>query len=257
MFTKTKLVGSIISFLLQLFGWLMDALGITSMFGKAIPFGWIGLAGSIIFAGFMSWLVWGYYSQLRNMQNSKPNIVFRKVEEHFEGKITTRRWSSETNQWLIGQSETAYFTRIWIANEPLKPIQSIDAVKLYGEISFYIAGSLLFEMGGRWAETKEIADGGQPIDIDQIDIPPNGRPFCMDIGLKYYDEDEFYGYNNETPRKTTKGFRDQDRKLMLGTYFVKTRFRCKGADTLFWFRLENSGKGNHVKFTIMPTPPIE
>src|SRR4030042_237130 len=173
------------------------------MFGKAIPFGWIGLAGSIIFAGFMSWLVWGYYSQLRNMQNSKPNIVFRKVEEHFEGKITTRRWSSETNQWLIGQSET-----------------------------------------------KEIADGGQPIDIDQIDIPPNGRPFCMDIGLKYYDEDEFYGYNNETPRKTTKGFRDQDRKLMLGTYFVKTRFRCKGADTLFWFRLENSGKGNHVKFTI-------
>lgn len=76
----------------------------------------------------------------------------------------------------------------------------------------------------------------------------------MDIGLKYINEDEFYLYNNETPRKQAKGGRDSDRVLGKGTYYVRARFRCKGVDMPFWFILENLSKGKEVTFKSVPQP---
>jgi hypothetical protein len=72
----------------------------------------------------------------------------------------------------------------------------------------------------------------------------------MDIGIKYTGEDDFYGYNNQTPRKSTKGFRDNDRALGEGTYAVNVRLRCKGVDKSFRFQLINPGAGQDVSFTI-------
>jgi hypothetical protein len=193
--------------------------------------------------------------ELEDIRNAKPNIVFKRVEENFEGSVSRRVWSNKLSQFLIGPSEPVNFTRIWVANEPL--ISAVDAIKLFGEIQFWNESgeSLLFTMGGRWAETKEIAAGGQPIEIEQMDMPPNGRPFCMDIGLKYLEEEEFFGYNNETPRKRTNGWRDQDRKLCAGKYLVRARFRCKGVDTSFWFNLNNKGKNQLVTFEYISSPP--
>ena len=68
----------------------------------------------------------------------------------------------------------------------------------------------------------------------------------MDIGLKYKDEDEFYLYNNETPRKNTRGFRDTDRALPIGKYLVKVDFRGTNVSQSFKFTLNNPGKGKGV-----------
>jgi hypothetical protein len=235
---------------IQIIGWICDALDITNIFGRHISFGWIGLGGSIVFAIFMTLMVQEYHNKLKLIENAKPNMVLKKIDENLLGDVSTRKYSESLNAVIIEKPEHPYFTRIWIANEPSTTLLSADAVKMYGEIEFWdeLAQRQYFTMGGRWAETKEITNGGQPIDIDQIDIPPNGRPYCLDIGLKYQDEEEFYGYNNETPRKKTNGFRDKDRQLCKGVYIVRARFRCKGLDTSFCFRLENLGKGEKVRF---------
>lgn len=206
------------------------------------------LIGFIVFASIMTWMVIENRIELWHINNAKPNIVLKSIDENLQGNVITREFSSVISQTLYGETEHPNFTRIWIANEPMKAVQEVEACNIYGEITFYrdTGKNVLFTMGGRWAETKEIADGGQPIEIDQIVLPPNGRPFCMDIGLKYGDEDEFYGYNNETPRKNTKGFRDHDRKLDSGNYTVKLRLRCKGVDRSFWFQLKNGGAGQNV-----------
>lgn len=194
--------------------------------------------------------------ELSQISNAVPNIIFKSLDESYEGPVTKRYWSNLRSGWFIGQSEYAKFTRVWIANDPENPLQAITANNLYCEIEFWDekTSKRLFIMGGRWAETEEVAAGGQPIKIDQIDIPPNGRPYCMDIGLKYLHEDHFYGYNNETPLKQTNGFRDKDRELVVGQYLIKTRFRCKGVDTSFWFRLTNNGKDKEVYFTNIDEP---
>ncbi len=255
MHTKPSLVGSIVSFILQIFGWSMDALGISSMFVVQIPFSLVGLGGSIIFAGFMSWMVWESRGELRRIRDARPNIVLKRIDEGIEGNVASRHYSAVLNEVLISQVEHPNFTRIWIANEPTKTIEEVDAVKLYGEISFYKDGQVLFDMAGRWADKDEIADGGKPIEINQVDLSPNGMPFCFDIGIKYHDEDDFYGYNNDTPRKNTKGFRDADRKLGKGNYHVNVRFRCKGVDKAFWFQLTNNGAGQDVGFVEIIAPP--
>lgn len=64
--------------------------------------------------------------------------------------------------------------------------------------------------------------------------------------MKYHDENEFYAYNNETPRKSTKGFRDKDRQLNPDTYSVEVKLKGAGVDKAFWFELVNHGKGEEV-----------
>jgi hypothetical protein len=215
------------------------------------------IIGFVVFAGIMIWMVAEGRIELYRIRNARPNIALTDIEENLQGNVTTREYSSVLNKWVIGETEHPNFTRIWIANEPMKAIQEVDAIKLYSEINFYDdVGINIFTMGGRWAETPEIANGAQPIEIDQIDLPSNGRKFCMDIGLKYYNEDEFYGYNNETPRKNTKGFRDNDRKLGKGIYYVKVRLRCKGVDKTILFKLVNPGAGQNIHFGEISTAEL-
>jgi hypothetical protein len=208
------------------------------------------LIGFVVFLGMMVWIVAEDRSELWRINNTKPNIILKSIDENFEGSVITRRYSGVLNDMLLGPVEHPNFTRIWVANSPSKSVEEVDANRLYGEISFYNSSKLLFSMGGRWAETQEIADGGQPIEIEQIDLPPNGRGYCMDIGIKYPNEDDFYGYNNQTPQRATKGFRDTNRALGKGTYKVCVRLRCKGVNKSLWFELTNNGANQDISFTI-------
>jgi hypothetical protein len=200
-----------------------------------------------VFCAYICWYIWGLEKEIRYFRDARPNIALKRIEENFLGNLVTWQYSSLTSQWLAGKTEHPNFTRIWVFNDPLKPVQSVDAINLYGEITFYDnVGSRLFSMGGRWAETKQSIEGGQPIEMEQVTLSPNGKPFCMDIGLKYSDENNFYGYNSE-PSAT--GGRDPNRELSTGPYYVKVRFRCKGVDKTFVFRLFNRGAGQDISFT--------
>lgn len=222
----------------------------------AWPWQYHALIGFIVFAGMMIWMVSEAKNDLNKIKIAIPNIVLKSIDKSFQGKAVNLQYSHVLSQVLIGSTETPNFTRIWVANNPNKPIQSVDAEKLYCEITFFNSEcKRMFTMSGRWAESKEVIEGAQPMEMDQMTLLPNNRPFCMDIGLKYIDEEYFYGYNGETPRKNTKGFRDNDRCLPKGNYYVKTEFTCKGVDKIFWFKLINMGIGQHVDFietTVQP-----
>jgi hypothetical protein len=194
--------------------------------------------------------------ELNKIETMVPNFVLKKIDQSFLGNVVTTLYDESQNK-VTQEIEHPYFTRIWIANDPTKPTYGVEALYVYGEIEFWdeYYKKCHFCMGGRWAETKEISQNAEPIEIEQISIPPNGRPYCMDIGLKYLAEQEFYGYNNETLGKHTKGFRDMDRKLDKGVYIIRARFRCKGVDTSFYFKLDNLGKDNEVRLKSILEPP--
>lgn len=180
--------------------------------------------------------------KLDTIENARPNMTLVETET-IPGDVITREGGR------IISREHPWFTRVKIANDPKSALQAVDAV-IAAHITFYnSSGNKCFPtMIGRWAETPEIAQGGQPIEIEQPTIPPTGRPYILDIGLKYHSEDEFYGYNNETPRKPTIGFRDKDRRLSPHTYSVEVKLKGAGVDKAFWFELVNHGKGKEVDF---------
>lgn len=109
--------------------------------------------------------------ELHAIENARPNIILVQTE-NVHGNVVTA-----TADRIVSR-EHPWFTRIQIANNPKSALQAVDA-KIAAHIIFYDgSGKKCFpSMVGRWAETPEIAQGGQPIEIEQPTIPPTGRPY--------------------------------------------------------------------------------
>lgn len=217
---------------------------------------WLIVIFFLLSLALLLWAIADLHHRLEEILTSRPNIVLKQVDEHYEGHMETRVRSSPNEQWVTTKSESPRFTRIWVANEPTRVELGIKAEDLAGQIEVWdeSCSQPRFSMAGRWAETRQVVQGADILETKQITIPPNASPFCMDIGIKYLDEDDFYGYNDETQRKGAPGGRDHERVLGKGTHTVGVRFRCKGVDTTFWFKLHNEGKGSDVRFEPI-TPP--
>jgi hypothetical protein len=177
-------------------------------------------------------------NKLDGIKNSRPNMVLVKTE-----KLPSKIINIKTGE-ISGEP---WFVRVQFANDPLSPLQAVEASNVVGHID--ICGKdrkPLLRMIGRWSETTEIAFGGQPMETEQIVIPPNGRPYPMDIAMKYQEDEEFYGYNNDNPR-LAPDWRDNNKKLTVGDYLVIVRLRGNNVDKEFLFDLTNKGKGEDLE----------
>lgn len=184
-------------------------------------------------------------SELDGIKNARPNIALIKTEN------SSRPIRNVKTGEILG---TPWFARVQFANNSLSQTQMVEASKVVGHISIYEqTGQHLYDMIGRWAETKEVATGGRPIEIDSLDIPANGRPYPMDIVMKYPEDEEFYGYNNDNPRLAPIDWRDSQKQLPAGTYSVRVRLRGNNVDKEFWFDLINKGRGENVELKARTT----
>jgi hypothetical protein len=130
----------------------------------------------------------------------------------------------------------------------LLPEEGVNAELTHGQIEYYeqTSENTLLTIGGRWPEQ------GQPAGsllTQQLTIPPNRKPFCLDIGMKYAEDDEYYGYDDEAHNRPDS--RNPKTKLGKGTYFVKVMLACKGLIQPLYFRLVNQGKGHDVSFEVI------
>ena len=208
----------------------------------------------VVFCVFVGWAIVDRESQLRRIRNAKPRLVIKNTRNVLGGFQTFEIDPITKKPKTVIATENTTFTYVYIANEPVKPEWGIKAEKVYGEVTMWdeLGTRSLFTMRARWAETEQVAEGGKPIQIEQIDLEPNGRPFPIDIGMKTPQEDWFYGYNNDAARNA--GFRDTENKVGVGVYCLQTRFRCTGVDTSFWFRLDNFGIGHDISLQRIQKP---
>lgn len=224
-----------------------DALSLAQTAQWVTSFGskWLPFVVFIAFVAIAFWVIYDLKHSLEQIKNARPNIALIKTE-NFPNPIRNVRTGE-----ILG---TPWFAQVQFANNPLSQTQMVEASKVVGHISIYgQTGQHLYNMIGRWAETKEVAVGGQPIEIDSIDIPANGRPYPMDIGMKYREDEEFYGYNNDNPRLAPIDWRDRQKQLPAGTYSVRVRLRGNNVDKEFRFDLINKGKGGEVELKAITT----
>lgn len=142
------------------------------------------------------------------------------------------------------------FSHAIFANDPEDSRKGITAEKVVAHLEILNdSQEVLFTMIGRWSETPERAQvGARVVDTTQIDIAPNAMPRALDIILKYDDEDNCYGLNNETPQRDSH-WRDKSRELPPGSYIVKIRLRGNNIDQEFWLDLVNEGAGREVSLS--------
>lgn len=89
--------------------------------------------------------------QLDSIKNALPNIELVGIE-NVPAPIRNVK-----NGSILGEP---IFTHVNFANKPLTPLQVADAINVAGHIDIYNQdGKHLFNMIGRWSETKEEAFG--------------------------------------------------------------------------------------------------
>ncbi|MFC1940370.1 hypothetical protein ACFLXO_06800, partial [Chloroflexota bacterium] len=141
--------------------------------------------------------------ELQDIKNARPNIVVLGTKN-----VQAPLRNLATNQ-ILGEP---CFTQVLFANDPLNPLQAVNATNVAGHIDVHSQdGEHLFHMIGRWSETKEESRGAQPFEMEQITIPPNGRPNPMDVALKYLKDEEGYGHDNESRRIAPTDWRGNHR----------------------------------------------
>ncbi len=222
--------------------------------GNSPPFYWPLLA-FLLFAGLVGWVIYDLQHKLEQILNTRPNIVLGPIDQHFQGTVNSNYWSDLYHSWIISKSEHPFFTRIWISNKPKEIELGVMAEDLASHIEFWdeFYQKCLFSMRGRWAETKQAIQNAGTLDTKQIDIPPNASEFCLDIGIKYFEEDVFYAYNDESQYGKSGG-RDKDKEIKQGTHIIRVRIRGKGVDVSFWFELHNPGSNANVSLIAIPSP---
>jgi len=103
-------------------------------------------------------------------------------------------------------------------------------------------------MVGRWADAQEKAEvGGGITDTNKIDIPPDAMPHPLDLVLKYDEDIECYGLDDDTPIHAPDDWRDKRRKLGRGLWAVKVSIAGTNVDETFWLSLINRGKAEKVR----------
>lgn len=235
---------------LGVWGWLVYVINIFSM----VNLGY-NLTGNPIFViptwGWLIFLIIGLIiapffafhklqTKLNRIKNARPNIVILGIRN-----IQTAIRNMRTGE-ILGEP---HFTQILFANDPLTPLQAVDATNVAGHIDIYKKdGKHLFYMIGRWSETKEEVRGAQPFEMEQITIPPNGRANPIDVVLKYRGDEEGYGHNNESRKIAPTDWRDNQKPLPAGNYSVRVRLRGTNVDKVFWLNLVNKGKGKDIEF---------
>jgi hypothetical protein len=180
-------------------------------------------------------------NKLEGILNAKPRLVLKEIES--PAKDIAK--GTLVNGVFIPKFYPS-FTRIWVANEPSQVELGIDAINVHGQVLFYDQSQtkILLNMSGRWAGTKQPAE--TITETQQITIPPNLMPYCLDICMKYLEDDDFYGYD-DIAHKLLDG-KNPKTKLGKGTYFVKVILACKGVNLPLYFQLDNLGKNHDVTF---------
>ena len=220
-------------------------------------FGWVRqlpLESHIVLVGctfvlavaFVRYIQDGLASKCRTGPRKSPNLVFVKPDVN-----KAAIFDPKTGQ-VYGE---AYFSKLSFKNFPIEGIDNRNAEDVAPHLEFWDDEfkSKKFEMVGRWSTDPGPAERGKAA-TEEVGrtIPPDGVPRAIGTVMKYLDDENCYGHNNEAPIKAPKDWRYTRYELQPGKYGLKVRFESRNVDPKpeFRFVLDNKGKGYYV--TISP-----
>lgn len=167
------------------------------------------------------------------------------------------------------RSETARFLTLHVKNKPLPKIlrwlNRNTAIQCQGKISFHhFDGQNIFDrvMQARWAGTPEpvfpwfVYAGNKTVIVDparfRMEAAMNIQPGAhegLDIVIRYADEEDCYGWNNESYNSDTQG-KNPRWHLNAHRYLVKVTVEASGHSVSKIYRLINDVKIQDFRLTL-------
>jgi len=193
-------------------------------------------------------LLSGVESRVAKEEKAEPMVTSSvRPDIRFLGWETAEAQLTADEKGEAQVSDSPWLTRLTFSNEPDASGSGVTASKVSGHIEFYDAARdrFLFGMISQWSD----GDVGKAIGAGekQVDIPPDGVPCYLNVALKYDEDDECYGINQDTAARAPVDWRDQQRKLEHGLYTIKVLLHGENVAETFWFGLINRGSGQRVR----------
>lgn len=158
-------------------------------------------------------------------------------------------------------AQSSRYLRVLVNNKSLPAwaawLMREAAIRCQAEVTFhhYDSGRRIFSraMPGRWARSIEPVPlagniAGQPFQIfdpgrwtifTTIDIPPGEKAEPLDIAVRFDNDSDSFGWNNES-YFSNPVWRNPDRVLPRGQYLVKVTIRAAGQRREGFFVLNNT-----------------
>lgn len=131
--------------------------------------------------------------------------------------------------------------RLKICNDPPVPVPSANAIKVGARLTFYDSNdSELFSFEGRWSDADQPSirhPGESKADLLSVDIPI-GQSRDIDIAMKYPNEAEAYGINNDS--YFAFHYQNPAWKLVGEEFRVEVRLRGTYIDKTWRMRFKNT-----------------
>jgi len=178
------------------------------------------------------------------------------VENLRKPRLQLRLHPPTDRQYQNHPAQNVRFLSLELINQPLPKwarwMSRNTALQCHGDITFHhLDGQNIFGrvMIGRWSESPEpaaiiIGIGNQAVSISdpsrlttRIDVPP-GEIQHLNIAARFDDEDECYGWSNDS-YFSTPIWRNPDWCLAAGRYLVRVTIISAGEKCVGLFRLIN------------------
>ena len=199
------------------------------LFGYSFDWKWFTLVAFLFFLGFVAWWIGGLESYKRQMENSKPNLVFKKAGE----------WQFYTKGQAIYHA-----LQVWFVNNPQVTSDNSVAKDVTAVVTFYDRNTKnKLEIYGCFTRA-EVPDSATIKDLmDKIDVwSPNDIPQKLLIALKYPSDESAYGFAKSNFLATQDG-RESGKEIKTGEHYVKVSLKGLRIDQPpFWFILKNPGR---------------
>jgi hypothetical protein len=199
------------------------------LFGYSFDWKWFTLVAFLFFLGFVAWWIGGLESYKRQMENSKPNLVFKKAGE----------WQFYTKGQAIYHA-----LQVWFVNNPQVTSDNSVAKDVTAVVTFYDRNTKnKLEIYGCFTRA-EVPDSATIKDLmDKIDVwSPNDIPQKLLIALKYPSDESAYGFAKSNFLATQDG-RESGKEIKTGEHYIKVSLKGLRIDQPpFWFILKNPGR---------------
>jgi len=237
----------IASILLAIVGWAMNAKGVATMlFGVAIPWGWIALVATIVFAVVMWWRVWELESK------PKPSLQIYDVPYYEERAI---RDTAKPSQ-VFGKP---VFALVKFCNKPKAKVPEANAKRVIAEITFYDKhGNERLSLKPddvRFSDSAQLPyrDKNSPKHLyHEIEFNANGYPHELTVAMKYKEDESCYGFSDIS--YNFRDWRNTGYILDGSEFYVKVHLTGENTSGEWWFNLQNKGANNSIELNIIPAP---
>lgn len=247
--TKIKFGVRVVLTLFAIGSWIMNARGIANIFGMVIPWGWIGLGVTILFAGMMWWRIW----ELESKPKPSLQIYDTPYCEEREIHSTTKPYQ------VFGKPVFAY---VKFCNRPKIKVPEANAKRVIAEITFYDKNGN--ERLSLKPDAVRFGDLAQPPYRDksspkhlyhEIEFNANGYPHELTIAMKYKEDESCYGFSDSS--YSFPDWRKIDYKLDDSELYVKVNLSGENTSGEWWFNLCNKGINNSIELNIIPAPNFD